>query len=83
MTTADLRSSIIQLVQDEEDTSVLEAIRTLLSRVKYASAEEDDMTDAEVAELEERYQEIMTGKVKPMTHEEFIRKLREGEQDDL
>ena len=71
------------MVEEEEDLSILEAIRILLSKIRYASEDEDDMTDQEVAELEERYQEIVSGKVKPLTQEEFIQKLREGKPDEL
>lgn len=75
MTTADLRTEIMQMIEQEEDTNLLEAIRTLLRRVQYASAD-DDLTDQEVAELEERYQEIVSGKVKPLSAEEFFQKLK-------
>ena len=69
------------MIQEEEDSSILEAIRTLLIKVRYTSAEEDDdLSDQEVAELEERYQEIVSGKVKPHTIDESMRIAR-GEDE--
>ncbi len=82
MTTTDLRAEIMQMIKEEEDASILEAIRTLLRKVRYIVAEDDDLTDAEVAELEERYQEIITGKVKPHTIEESMRIARGGLEGD-
>ncbi len=43
------------MIKEEEDASILETIRTLLSKVRYATAEDDDHTDAEVAELDESF----------------------------
>ena len=79
MTKADLRAEIMQMISDEEDTTILEAIRTLLSKVRYATEEEgDDLTDQEVAELDQRREYRRSGKVEFLSEEEFLRSLREG-----
>jgi hypothetical protein len=78
MTTADLRTEIMQMIKEEEDASILEAIRTLLQKVRYAAAEEDDdLTDQEVAELEERRYKRRSGQVEFLSEEEFQKTLRE------
>jgi hypothetical protein len=78
MTTADLRTEIMQMIKEEEDASILEAIRTLLKKVRYATAEEDDdLTDQEVAELEERRYKRRSGQVEFLSEEEFQKTLRE------
>jgi hypothetical protein len=78
MTTADLRTEIMQMIKEEEDASILEAIRTLLQKVRYATSEEDDdLTDQEVAELEERRYKRRSGQVEFLSEEEFQKTLRE------
>ncbi|MDQ3100334.1 MAG: addiction module protein [Bacteroidota bacterium] len=76
MTTADLRAEIMQMITDEEDTSILEAIRTLLGKLRH-NDENDDLSDDDVAELERRRADRKSGKVKFLSEEEFTRSLRE------
>ena len=44
MSAIDLQTEIVQMIKDENDTSILEAIRTLLYRVRQGQVE-DDFTD--------------------------------------
>lgn len=74
MTAVDLRTEIIRMIENEGDTSVLEAIRTLLFKLHPHG--EDDQTDDEVAELEGRYQDMVSGKTKAHTREESMAKVR-------
>lgn len=74
MTAVELRAEIIRMIENEGDTSVLEAIRTLLFRLYLHG--EDDLTDDEVAELEGRYQGMVSGKTKAHTREESMAKVR-------
>jgi hypothetical protein len=76
MTTIDLRTEIVQMIKSERDTSILEAIRTLLYKVRQADVAEEDLTDEEVAELEGRFQDMVSGKVKPIGEKESIRMIR-------
>lgn len=78
MTAIELRTEIMQLIKLEQDTSILEAIRTLLYKLHQTDEVEDDLTDEEVAELEGRFQDMVTGKVKPISEEESIRMIREA-----
>jgi hypothetical protein len=54
MSTAELRTEIVEMIQSESDTSVLEAIRTLLYKLRIQDDAEDELLDEEVAELERR-----------------------------
>lgn len=76
MTAVELRTEIIRMIENEGDTSVLEAIRTLLFKLHLHG--EDDLTDDEVAELEGRYQDMVSGKTKAHTREESMRLARKG-----
>ena len=76
MTTIDLRTEIVQMINSERDTSILEAIRTLLYKLRQADEAEEDLTDEEVAELEGRFQDMVSGKVKPIGEKESIRMIR-------
>jgi hypothetical protein len=78
MTTIELRTEIMRLLREEDNTSILEAIRLLLHKVRRAGSEEDGMTDEEYAELEQRFQELLSGKVKAHTREESMRLIRAG-----
>lgn len=76
MTAIDLQTEIVQLIKDERDTTILEAIRTLLYKLRQADEADDDLTDEEVAELEGRFQDMVSGKVKPISEKESIRMIR-------
>jgi hypothetical protein len=76
MTAIDLRAEIVQMIKDERDTTILEAIRTLLYKLRQADEADDDLTDEEVAELEGRFQDMVSGKVKPISEKESIRMIR-------
>lgn len=77
MSTTDLQAEIVQMIKDESDTSILEAIRTLLYKVRHAE-EEDDLTDEEVAELDAQRADRISGKVKFLSEEESMRMIRTG-----
>jgi hypothetical protein len=49
MTTVELRSEIIALLQKEQNTSILEAIKLLLRRQE----NEEDLTDEDIAEFDD------------------------------
>jgi len=51
MSATELQTEIVQMIKDERDTGVLEAIRMLLYKLRQTE-EEDDLTDEEVAELD-------------------------------
>lgn len=51
MSATELQTEIVQMIKDERDTGILEAIRMLLYKLRQAE-EEDDLTDEEVAELD-------------------------------
>jgi hypothetical protein len=74
MTAIDLRTEIVEMIKSERDTSILEAIRTLLYKLR--QADEEDLTDKEVFELEGRFQDMVGGKVKPISEKESIRMIR-------
>jgi hypothetical protein len=78
MTAIDLRSEIVQMIKEEHDTSILEAIRILLYKLRGAEVVNDDLTDEEVAELESRFQDMVSGKVKPVGEKESIRMIIEA-----
>jgi hypothetical protein len=73
MTALHLQAEIQQLLRKEKNLTVLEAIRMLLRREE---PQEDDLTDEEVAELEGRFQDMVSGKVKPISEKESIRMIR-------
>jgi hypothetical protein len=76
MTAIDLRTEIVQMIKDERDTNILEAIRTLLYKLRQADETDEDLTDKEVAELEGRFQDMVSGKVKPVSEKASIRMIR-------
>lgn len=73
MTALHLQAEIQQLLRKEKNLTVLEAIRMLLRREE---PQGDDLTDEEVAELEGRFQDMVSGKVKPISEKESIRMIR-------
>mgnify|MGYP003379914844 CR=1 FL=1 len=52
MSTIDLQTEIVQMIKDENDTSILDAIRTLLYKLQQGHVD-DDITDEECAEFDE------------------------------
>lgn len=75
MTAIELRTEIMRLLKDERDTSILEAIRSLLRREE---AEEDIYTEEDIAELDQRREERLRGDVPAHGVEESLRLAREG-----
>lgn len=73
MTALHLQAEIQQLLRKEKNLTVLEAIRMLLRREE---PQDDDLTDEEVAELEGRFHDMVSGKVKPISEKESIRMIR-------
>ncbi|MFZ1694970.1 MAG: addiction module protein [Flavobacteriales bacterium] len=70
MTTVELRSRILELVKVEQNASVLEAIQLLLDR------RGDSVSDEEMAELDRRYEEIKSGRLKGNSLDEHLRAVR-------
>ncbi len=79
MSAIDLQTEIVRMIKDENDTSILEAIRTLLYRVRQGQVE-DDFTDEEVAELDRRRAEYLRGEGTSYTAEESLQRLRSGKR---
>ena len=79
MSAIDLQTEIVRMIKDENDTSILEAIRTLLYRVRQGQVE-DDFTDDEVAELDRRRAEYLRGEGTSYTAEESLQRLRSGKR---
>lgn len=79
MRTIDLQTEIVQLIKDESDTSVLEAIRTLLYRVRRGQ-EDDEYTAEEIAELDRRRDEYLRGEGTSYSAEESVQRLRSGKR---
>lgn len=75
MTTIELRTEIMRLLREEENTSILEAIRLLLCREE---AEEETYTEEDIAELDQRREERLRGDVPAHGVEESLRLAREG-----
>jgi hypothetical protein len=75
MTTIELRSEIIRLLREEENPSILEAIRLLLRREE---VEEDDITDEDHAAFDEAIARHESGEEPFHTEEESMRIIREG-----
>ena len=76
MNTIDLQTEIIQLLREERNTSILEAIRMLLRRDE--SDTDEDYTPEELAELDAQRAEHLRGESKSYTAEESIRMIRDG-----
>lgn len=77
MTAIELRAEIQQLLGQEENISVLEAIRILLRR---GEPMEDDLTDENIAELDQRRARHLRGEGRSYTMEESLAKLRNPEK---
>ncbi|MGB3869396.1 MAG: hypothetical protein WBG34_03510 [Flavobacteriales bacterium] len=77
MRTLDLQTEIMQMIKDESDPSVLEAIRTLLYRVRQGQVD-DDFSAEEIAELDKRRAEYLRGEGTSYTVEESLQRLRSG-----
>ena len=81
MSTIELQTEIVQMIKDESDTSILEAIRTLLYKVRQGQVEED-FTDEEIAELDAQRARRLSGESKGYTAEESIHMLRAAQAKD-
>ncbi len=79
MSAIDLQTEIVQMIKDENDTSILEAIRTLLYRVRQAQLDEDFSAD-DIAELDRRRAEYLSGEGRSYTVEESLQRLRSGKR---
>jgi hypothetical protein len=79
MSTTDLQTEIVQMIKDESDTSILEAIRTLLYRVRQGRVD-DDFTGEDIAELDRRRGEYLRGEGTSYTAEESLQRLRSGKR---
>ena len=76
MNTIDLQTEIMQLLREERNTSILEAIRMLLRREEADT--DEDFTAEELAELDAQRADHLSGKSRSYTEEESIRMIREG-----
>lgn len=81
MSTIDLRTEIVQLIKDESDTSILEAIRTLLYKVRQGQVDED-YTEEDIAELDRRRARRLSGESEGYSADESIRMLRAAQAKD-
>ncbi len=81
MRALDLQTEIVQMIKDESDTSLLEAIRTLLHRVRQGQVD-DDFSAEDIAELDRRRALRLSGESKGHTAEESIRMLRAAQAKD-
>ncbi len=79
MSAIDLQTEIVQMIKDESDTSILEAIRTLLYRVRQVQVD-DDFTAEDIAELDKRRAEYLGGEGTSYTVEESLQRLRSGKR---
>ena len=77
MSTSELQTEIVQMIKDESDTSILEAIRTLLYRVRQGPVD-DDFTAEDIAELDRRRAEYLRGEGTSFTAEGSLKRLRSG-----
>lgn len=76
MSAIDLRTEIMQLLQKERNESILSTIRSLLKRDDKGAA--FDITDAELAELEEIDRRRKAGLDTYVSLDEAMRTIREG-----
>jgi len=81
MSTIELQTEIVQMIKDESDTSILEAIRTLLYKVRQGQVE-DDLTAEDIAELDKRRARRLSGESKGYSAEDSISKLRAAQAKD-
>lgn len=76
----DIKTEIVQMIQDESDTGLLEAIRTLLHKVRQAEVADDDFTDEDIAEWDRRRAEYLRGEGTSYTAAESLHRLRSGKR---
>jgi hypothetical protein len=76
MSATDLRTEIVQLLQQERNESILAAIRALLKRDEKGT--DFDITDDELAELEEIDRRRKSGLDTYVSLDEAMRMIREG-----
>ena len=76
MSAIDLRTEIVQLLQSERNESVLATIRSLLKRD--SQGQDFDITDDELAELEEVDRRRKAGLDTYVSLDEAMRMIREG-----
>lgn len=76
MSAIDLRAEIVQLLQQERNESILATIRSLLKRDE--KGEGFDITDDELAELEEIDRRRKSGLDTYVSLDEAMRMIREG-----
>ncbi len=81
MSAVDLRTEIVQMIEREQDTSILEAIRTLLHKLRHTDEGDQGLSDEEVEELDTQRAERISGKVEFLSEEESIRMIRSGSQE--
>ena len=81
MSAIDLQAEIVQMIKEESDTSVLEAIRTLLRRVRQGQVD-DDFTAEDITELDMRRARRLSGESTGVTAEGSIRMLRAEQTKD-
>ncbi len=74
MTAIDLRTEIVQLLQQEQSTSLLERIRTLLKR----DGRSEEISEEEVAELREIERRQESGEDEYVSLEEAMHMAREA-----
>ncbi|MBK7943119.1 MAG: hypothetical protein IPJ87_14805 [Flavobacteriales bacterium] len=79
MAALQLQAEIQQLLSKEKKISVLEVIRIHL---RQEESQEDDLTDEEVAELEERWARRLSGKSTGHSAEESNRRPRAAQAKD-
>lgn len=79
MSTIDLQAEIVRMIKHEKDPTVLEAIRTLLYKVRQGQID-DDFTAEEIAELDRRRAEYLRGEGTSYTVEESLQRLRSGKR---
>ncbi len=72
MSTLELRSEIIALLQREENASILEAIKLLLLR-----NEEEELTDEEIAEFDDVIERHQRGEDLFHSEEESLQVIRD------
>lgn len=76
MSAIDLRAEIVQLLQQERNESILATIRSLLKRDGQSG--DFDITDDELAELEEIDRRRKAGQDTYVSLDEAMRMIREG-----
>ena len=78
MSITDTRTTIIHLLQQEQDVSLLDAILKLLRREEVP---DEEFTAEELAELDAQRADHLMGKSRSYTAEESLRMIREGSRE--